>query len=156
MTPLHYASILLFTASGCADIPEAANTWSEREGNILKVGCQESDETWALKCRGHHWIGLPKTCTKTSGITNILRTALSFRIHISHCIQCGIYLLHIKWQWKCLFQGIFTCFPNVICYSFEGVAVSKQTPVVLEVKQATEENYGQNCMYLLVNIWFIV
>ena len=52
------------SASGCADLREPRDSWLDRDGDEVVVGCKETRQTWHLKCRNNQWHGVIGNCTQ--------------------------------------------------------------------------------------------
>ena len=54
---------LLLKADGCPDIILPANAKSSLKGDILTIVCNNTRETWQLKCVGNEWLGQMANCS---------------------------------------------------------------------------------------------
>ena len=48
---------------GCPDIAKPAYGWVERDGNTARLGCNEDDTEWIVKCQGNMWKGKTGNCS---------------------------------------------------------------------------------------------
>lgn len=58
----------LFSAVGCEDFVPPPYTWTERKGSTAKIGCDNNNFSWTLKCIGSKWIGFQGNCTDLRGM----------------------------------------------------------------------------------------
>ncbi|ELT99576.1 hypothetical protein CAPTEDRAFT_224073 [Capitella teleta] len=57
---------IMFKAMGCADITPPLNAWMNRSDDSVTVGCQNSAQSWTLRCHEGQWIGRPVgNCSQT-------------------------------------------------------------------------------------------
>lgn len=73
-------------AFDCPDLYLPANMFSQREGNIMVVKCNDTQETWFLTCQDSEWIGhIGKCCPSRPSKLHVDRW-LS-RDHIYACMM---------------------------------------------------------------------
>ena len=53
---------ILSPAVGCANLRPPQHGWIRREDNEAIVGCDETKQTWHLKCEGNQWAGVIGKC----------------------------------------------------------------------------------------------
>ncbi|ELU05619.1 hypothetical protein CAPTEDRAFT_217463 [Capitella teleta] len=61
--PPNTAFVLAYQAVGCADIDAPRDAVVTRTDTDAKVSCIHSNQSWNLKCRGVHWLGIIGNCT---------------------------------------------------------------------------------------------
>jgi len=57
------AILIVCKAIGCADMTASRNSWVERNGETMTVGCNHSRQTWHLVCKGNQWVGDISNCS---------------------------------------------------------------------------------------------
>ena len=55
---------MIFSAIGCTDLRPPQHGWITREGNGAIGGCDETKQTWHLKCEGNQWAGVIGKCQR--------------------------------------------------------------------------------------------
>lgn len=77
-----FFSCLIVSVLGCSDIKAPGNSWAERNGEEIRVGCRNSKESWTLKCQGNRWVGFLGNCSGQPGTLWSSSQRISFYISI--------------------------------------------------------------------------
>ena len=59
-----YLTDIVSSAFGCPEYKAPANTWAELKDGYIVAGCDNTDETWRMRCIGNHWLGPVKDCSQ--------------------------------------------------------------------------------------------
>ena len=60
---LHTSSLLLSSATGCAEPKIPKHAWMRREGEAMVVRCNRTHEQWNLVCKETEWVGEVGNCS---------------------------------------------------------------------------------------------
>lgn len=55
--------VILCPVIGCPDVTVSSNSWVQRKGERMDVGCNNSKQTRHLVCKGREWVGDISNCS---------------------------------------------------------------------------------------------
>ncbi|ELU05617.1 hypothetical protein CAPTEDRAFT_228995 [Capitella teleta] len=64
--PPKAAFVIAYQVVGCPDINAPKDATVTRTDSDAKVSCIHTEQSWNLKCRGVHWLGIIGNCTRTA------------------------------------------------------------------------------------------
>ena len=78
---------VIVAAVGCRDPLVSEFSWMERRGEQVTIGCNCTEQTWHLVCKGTKWVGDVGRCQPCHG----MRRANTIRcFSIKHNTQVGL------------------------------------------------------------------